>query len=200
MKVRGHDFSYWGDKVWVYFPIDMPPDFYAFQFARWLYIEPASRLGDRVLEIGAQTGLACIYLKLRHPNLFVVASDVNRSVCRMAKLRVDRWNVDVPIVVADAFYLPFREDAFSAVYSEGLHEHFDEEDRVDLVEESARVAGFQIVDVPTDVDFKHGGGYGDERRLSSAQWSQFFKSINGIKILGEFQRGTRYGVVLERVG
>ena len=176
----------------------MPPDFYAFQFHRWMYIEPAARFGGKVLEIGAQTCLACIYLKLRYPNLFVVASDIDKSTCRMAKFRVKRWLVDVPIVVADAFHLPFKEDSFPTIISEGLYEHFDEEDRDDLVKESARVAKFQIVDVPTDIDFKRGGGYGDERKLSSSQWSQFFRSINGTKILGEFQRGTRYGVTFQR--
>jgi hypothetical protein len=198
LKTHEHDFSAWADKILLYFPIDMPPDFYAFQLDRWRYIEPAFRLGNKILEIGAQTCLACIYLKLRYPDLLVVASDIHPTACKLASSRIKRWAVDVPVVRCDAFDLPFKNDAFNVVLAEGLHEHFDREDVADLVKESARVAKFQIIDVPTILDFQHGGGYGDERKLSYIEWRELFMSINTARILEEFNRATRYGVILER--
>jgi len=198
LKTHEHDFSAWADKILLYFPIDMPPDFYASQFDRWRYIEPAFRLGNKVLEIGAQTCLACIYLKLRYPDLLVVASDIHPLVCKLASVRIKRWETDVPVVRCDAFHLPFKDDAFDVVFSEGLHEHFEVEDVVGLVAECSRVARFQIIDVPTRLDLECGGGYGDERRRFYSEWGELFRSIEGVRVLEEFQRGTRYGVILER--
>ena len=175
----------------------MPPEFYAMQYSRWAYIEPAARLGRKILEIGAQTFLACVYLKLKY-NIEVVGSDIHPLECKWGKLRAGRWGVGLPIVNCDAFNLPFKNDAFDVVFSEGLHEHFDKPDITKLVRESARVATYQIINVPTTADFERGGGYGDERRFSFLEWREIFQSISEVKIIQEFTRITNYGVILER--
>lgn len=198
METHGHNFSRWHEKVWQYFPVDMPPEFYTLQYNRWVYIEPAARLGNKILEIGAQTFLACIYLKARYANIEVVGSDIHTLECNWGLLRAKRWGVRLPIVNCDAFNLPFKDDAFDVVLSEGLHEHFDKRDISNLVGESARVAKYQIINVPTTADFERGGGYGDERHLTDLEWRELFQSIGRVEIIEEFRRNTNYCAILKR--
>lgn len=168
----------------------MPPEFYAFQYNKWMYIELAARFGKKILEIGSHTFLACIYLKLRYADIEVVGSDIHRLECKWGLIRGERWGVQLPIVNCDAFNLPFKDDAFQVVFSCGLHEHFDKPDMIKLVKESARVAKYQIIDVPVTASLERGGGYGDERHLSFSEWGELFQSIDEVKIVQEFTRNT----------
>lgn len=198
MESHGHNFSRWPDKLWLYFPLDMPPEFYAIQYNRWAYIEPTVRFGERILEIGAQTFLADIYLKIRYSGIEVIGSDIHRLECKWGKLRAKRWGVNLPIVNCDGFNLPFKDDSFDVIFSAGLHEHFDKPDVIQLIRESARVATYQIINVPTKADLERGGGYGDERHLTYLEWRKLFQSIDKVEVIQEFQRNTNYGVILKR--
>lgn len=85
--------------------------------------------GRDVLEVGC--GAAMCSRWLAGQGARPVASDVSAGMLRHARLAARRSGVDVPLVQADAQYLPFRDDSFDLVFTAF--------GAVPFVEDSARV-------------------------------------------------------------
>jgi phosphatidylethanolamine/phosphatidyl-N-methylethanolamine N-methyltransferase len=67
--------------------------------------------GDRVLLVGAGTGLDLEYLS---SGLRITAIDVTPAMLNRLRRRAQRLGVNVDIHIADARYLPFADDIFDA--------------------------------------------------------------------------------------
>ena len=99
---------------------------------------------DRVLEIGAQTGIDAEFLASK--GLDVTALDYSDVAIELLK---DKRGIK--ILKADALHLPFEKDAFNLAYSQGLLEHFRQPELFRLIEEQKRVVrngGYILIDVP----------------------------------------------------
>jgi len=187
--MRRHDFSRWDKLILTtrYKDLSYPPWRY-YRFNRqWVFIDTADRAGSSVLEVGAGTFLACACLSLRRPRR-VVGIDVNKEVCRLGKARMKRLGVSVEVLVADALSLPFRSKSCHVVLSEGLLEHYDDEDIVTMLLEMRRVSGHVVVDVPLKERFPGKPvGYGDERHLPKDHWRRLVERW-GMRMVGEYDR------------
>jgi len=171
-----------------------------------MYIENAARLGDAVLEVACQTGLACIAIKARYPWKIVVASDIHPTVCKMAKERIKYWGMNIPIIRCDAFHLPFRDAGFDVCFHEGLYEHYDELDVMKMETEHLRVAKHLVLDVPANPEIHKvdergiiagGYGYGDEHIRTFRRWMEIL-SAEG-KVIHIFHRSPgHFGAVITR--
>ena len=83
----------------------------------------------RVLDLGAGTGHASRELKRRYPKSLVVASDIAPGMLSQAKAQ-SRWLRRFERVRADAYALPFRDDAFDLVFSNLMLQWCDDLDAV----------------------------------------------------------------------
>lgn len=98
----------------------------------------------KILEVGAQSGLDAEYLSDKGYQLTTV--DYNQEAIYLLKQREG-----VKVVKADGLQLPFKDESFNLVYSQGLIEHFREPELNTIVEEQKRVAkkgGYVLIDVP----------------------------------------------------
>src|SRR5665647_100384 len=106
-------------------------------------------LNKKALEIGSGTGLQSCFIS--YFGIEVISIDRDARVAKMAS-KVSRYynSKDVSFVVADARYLPFREETFGLSFSQGLLEHLDNETIVEIVSEAEKmVAGKIVFSVPS---------------------------------------------------
>lgn len=105
---------------------------------------------SKVLEIGCGTGNILTYLaKEKHCDSYGIDISPNAKIA-MSIFEKER-NVRVKFKVADGFNLPFKDNYFDVVYSEGVIEHFSSEKTKKMVLEHIRVCkkkGIIIISVP----------------------------------------------------
>jgi ubiquinone/menaquinone biosynthesis C-methylase UbiE len=150
-----------------------------------------------VLEIGAQSGIDAEFLA--SSGLNVTAMDYSDVAIRLL-----RGRRGIEICKADALSMPFSDNSFDLVYSQGLLEHFREPQLTKLMKEQKRVVkdgGHVLIDVPNSrslptVVYK-------QLRMALDRWivpweTQF--SSSGLRRLGEkhdffFEKMYSYGYI-----
>lgn len=93
--------------------------------------------GARVLEIGPGPGWIGIWLHLERPDLEVVGLELSDDMRRVARANAQAAGATVEYVGGDASAMPFPEDHFDAVISNGSLHHWL--DPVSVFDEVARV-------------------------------------------------------------
>ncbi|MEM4447532.1 MAG: class I SAM-dependent methyltransferase [Candidatus Jordarchaeales archaeon] len=104
--------------------------------------------GLRVLEVGAGSGVDSGYL-----------ARLGARVCAVdyatSNIIASKWS-EVDVQQADGELLPFRDESFDVVFSQGLIEHFKNPDN--LLREKIRVTrrgGFIVIDAPQKYSLYH---------------------------------------------
>lgn len=108
------------------------------------FIDP---LHARILEVGCGSGVDSAELANLGFNSFIL--DYSISALRQAKQQFGSRNLIAQPVAGDVFSLPFDDESFDLVFSQGLIEHFH--NPFTVIEEQSRVIkynGYLLVDVP----------------------------------------------------
>ena len=146
------------------------PSYFSYRKTLFSKLKRYTVVGDLILEIGAGTGWSSVALAQMRRQ--VVALDVQPSISRGIKKLARNLAVEINVVCADMKALPFRNEAFRIVFSQGVLEHFKDDDIVQTVMEQFRVAELTIIDVPTNKAKGQPGAHGDERWLGWKQWKK----------------------------
>lgn len=130
-------------------------------------VKTLKRIKGAKLEVGCGRAIISDYIG---KNDIVIASDLSKDNVKFAKQMHTRI---YDFVVCDAKALPFREKSFVVVFSQGLYEHFNDEDLEILLKESRRVCDITVIDIPLEgwklyLPFQ-GGSWG-ERLLRKEFW------------------------------
>lgn len=149
-------------------PLTTTLETYLNQNERKIYLTMTFRCGTHILEVGFGSALGLIYMA-KHGKK-VMGLDRERTIIMLAKKRMNMFHVKFPLILADARFLPFKDSSFDAILHEGLLEHFDREDRINLLHEHLRVADYVVVDVPTVKSWLGEKGPYDERLLTETDW------------------------------
>ena len=110
------------------------------------YVPP----GKRVLEVGFGSGRILTRLAVES-DCECVGVDVDDGAFRSVDFFARRSGAKVEAVKASGFCLPFEDNAFDVVYSEGVIEHFPRQQSEEMVAEHVRVCrenGLVIISVP----------------------------------------------------
>ena len=153
------------------------------------------KAGDKVLEVGAGTGV--LGWPLAQAGIEVTCLDNDEEVLRMCEINAKVLGANIKYVFGDGFDIPFEESSFNLAYSEGLVEHYSDDDIHRLLEEQLRVAPIVVVGVPlegcTDIAF------GNERWLSVAEWERILGDYLALRAFA-YNNETRLCVSIMRGG
>lgn len=137
------------------------------------------KMDSKVLEAGCGTSSISIYLSREgydvecidnNYDMFLLAQEINKKV-----------NGQVKYTFGDIRKLPYKEQSFKVVYSHGVLEHFDDVQKIEIMNEGLRVADKYIISVPTIWDISN-NLLGDEILWTVSKWKRFFVK-NGYKVI-----------------
>lgn len=131
----------------------------------------------KVLEVGCGTGMMSIYINKGGWN--VTGLDSNAVQVQRAKMLNKEMGTKVRFINFDVFKLNDKEiEKFDLSFSQGLLEHFTDEDIKKIIKAQFKISPVVAFSVPLD-KFGH-QSRGDERLLSQDEWKQLIK---GYKIV-----------------
>jgi SAM-dependent methyltransferase len=134
----------------------------------------------RVLEVGTGTGLMSGMLS-RYCDA-VVSLDNDDGVIESARHSTGNIASKVTFVGGDAFAMPFADKSFDAAFSQGLFEHFSDEDMLGLAREQLRVAHAAVISVPSffypHIGKLGPGLVGNERLKRLDFWRELFSEFH----------------------
>ena len=136
-----------------------------------------------VLEVGCGSGLTSVLLASM--GYRVTAADANAQLVEKAK-RFEAAFPNFISVQADMFRLEFNDKAFDIALSQGVLEHYSDDDIVRALAEQKRITRAVVIDVPNGRGKV--GDYGDERLISPEQWRKLIRTSR-LTIISESARG-----------
>lgn len=180
------------EPTWLYFPEWLKNDTWHFPYAYSTFRKHIPR-NSNVLEVGFGSGRILTRLA-KDLNCRCVGVDIPDHAFPTIAFFCKQEGVHVEAIKGDGFALPFKDDSFDVVYSEGVIEHFPIERSFEMVKEHARVCkpgGIVIVSVPNKFALFHSltkrllGSrflFYPEASYSSRQLSQFIQRSGLIPI------------------
>jgi len=141
---------------WIYIPEWLAVDTWHFPYALRTFHKHIPE-GSLVLEIGCGSGRILTSIA-KESNCRCVGVDVTDDAFASLSFFSRQQGVKVEAVKGDGFSLPFRDESFDVVYSEGVIEHFPIERSEEMVREHVRVCrpgGLVIVSVPNKFALVH---------------------------------------------
>ncbi len=136
-----------------------------------------------VLEVGCGSGLTSVLLASM--GYYVTAVDANIQLVE----KVKRFEVAFPSLIstqADMFRMGFNDKAFDIAFSQGVLEHYSDDDIIRAFAKQKRIARLVVVDIPNGRGKV--GDYGDERSISPAEWRKLIRT-SGLAVISESARG-----------
>lgn len=127
-----------------------------------------------ILEIGVGQGTFISFLSLL--GLRCIGMDNSEAIINIAKKFSNLLAIRYKLCVADGFYLPFRDKSFDLCISQGLLEHFSDQEIERLLEEQLRVARRIIFSVPSR--YYRRRDFGNERLLGRKRWESILRRYN----------------------
>lgn len=140
-----------------------------------LLLKAARRASGKVLEVGVGSGAQSAILSRFIP--FVVTIDNDARILREATGNLRRFGPSVRRLAADAFILPFPANCFGVAVSQGLMEHFADDQIGALLREQLRVCESVVFSVPSDRYPRQ--DVGDERLMPPFQWRRIVETVVG---------------------
>jgi len=142
------------------------------------FIETITDCNPRtVLEVGCGTGRTSIFLS--HLGVSTTALDRDAGVIETAKRMNAALNGAVEFVEGNAFELPFEDSSFDVAFHQGVLEHFNDEQIVQIINEQLRIARTVVFSVPSNHYPQK--DFGDERLLSKKSWEKILSPFKIIK-------------------
>ena len=122
----------------------------------------------RLLEVGTGSGTMSVFLSSLGYD--VTSIDNDEAVLSVAGKTSEAFRGDVRFELADAFDLPYGDGDFDVAFSQGLMEHFSDEEIARMMEEQLRVARTAVFSVPNN--FYGQKDVGNERLLTKERWER----------------------------
>lgn len=107
----------------------------------------------------------------------VVCTDLNEKVLDIAKQNANSFNAEIDFVKVDMFDISsrFKYKEFDIVYSQGVLEHFEDEDIIKAIRAQNDIAKYVLIDVPSYFARNYPNLVGDERLMTFWAWKRIIK-------------------------
>jgi len=138
----------------------------------------------KIIETGCGTGEMAAWLTWKNKAIEgktagketieeVIAVDVDPKVIKIAKANMESLEGTAKIVKADAWHYQEKADL---IFSQGLLEHFNDDELRDLISHQLEQAPVLVHSVPNSFYSKR--DFGNERLLNNEQWYKIFEGFN----------------------
>ncbi len=133
----------------------------------------------KVIEMGCGTGLMAGYLQSK--GLDVTALDLSQNVLKYAKEIASKSKIISPCKYeqGNILDLKYKSDTFSVSYSNGVLEHFSDEEIISILRQQLNVSKYVIFGIPSTYFNMNEKMLGNERSLTLKEWEYLINKANG---------------------
>ncbi len=137
-----------------------------------------------VIECGSGTSVVSIYLaSLEYETTAVdIEDDVIRLSKQLAKAyynTLEDCNPKLNFEKKSIFKLGYPRDSFDVAFSNGVLEHFTDDEIIEIIKQQLFTAKITIVGIPTKYFSSKEAKYGNERVLELSYWRRLIKKSGG---------------------
>lgn len=140
--------------------------------------------GNKLIESGSGTGVLSTYMaSLKYD---VTGIDIDNDILNLSKKIAKNYNSKNKPTFKNKsiFKLDYKENYFDVSFSNGVLEHFNDEQIIDTLKQQMKIAKIVIFGIPTKYFNQEEAMYGDERYKNNKFWRNLI-SISGGMILEE---------------
>ncbi len=140
--------------------------------------------GNKLIESGSGTGVLSTYMaSLKYD---VTGIDIDKDILNLSKKIAKNYNSKNKPTFKNKsiFKLDYKENYFDVSFSNGVLEHFNDEQIIDTLKQQMKIAKIVIFGIPTKYFNQEEAMYGDERYKNNKFWRNLI-SISGGTILEE---------------
>lgn len=133
----------------------------------------------KVIETGCGTGLMAGYLQKQ--GLDVTALDLNQKVLSYAEEIASGSKIIQPCKYkqGDILNLPFKRNTFDVSYSNGVLEHFSDDEIIKTLKQQMNISKYVIFGIPSTYFNMNEKMLGNERSLTLDEWKNLISRANG---------------------
>ena len=137
-------------------------------------------LNKRIIETGSGTGIISTYFA--NEGFDVTALDIDDDMLKLANQISSQYNENrKPIFKKESILnLNYKSDEFDVAFSNGVLEHFNDDEIVNTLSQQMNISKIVIFGVPTKHFNQEEAMYGDERYLDYKYWRDLIKKSGGI--------------------
>ena len=132
-----------------------------------------------VIELGCGTGLMAGYLQKLGLN--VTALDLSQSVLDYAHKIAEQSKIILPCKYeqGDILNLNYKKNSFDVSYSNGVLEHFNDEDIIKILRQQMKISRYVIFGIPSTYFNMNEKMLGNERGLTLNEWKNLIERAGG---------------------
>lgn len=129
----------------------------------------------KIIETGCGTSALSVYLNLKGYENHCI--DNNEKILEIAKLLNDKIKTKVKYKYGELKKIPYQNNSFDALFSQGVLEHIEEQEIPHIINEGLRVAKKYIFAIPTICDMSS-CLRGDENLFTYWRWRKIISRAN----------------------
>lgn len=133
----------------------------------------------KVIEMGCGTGLVAGYLQKQ--GLKVTALDLSQKVLDYAREIASKSNIIKPCKYdqGDILNLKYKKNSFDVSYSNGVMEHFNDEEVIQILKGQMNISKYVIFGIPSTYFNMNEKMLGNERGLTLKEWENLIHKSGG---------------------
>ena len=138
--------------------------------------------GGKIIEMGSGTSVVPTYTASLGYDSYALDKDKN-MLTLSGRMSYEYNKEKTPkFIEGSVFETKFEDEFFDVAYSNGVLEHFSDEDIIKALKEEMRISKTLIVGIPTRYFNKSEAYFGDERFLPIRFWRKKIKEAGGVII------------------
>ena len=137
---------------------------------------------NKLIESGSGTGVLSTYMASLGYD--VTGIDIDEDILKLSKKITKNYNSkNKPnFQKKSIFELDYRKNTFDVSFSNGVLEHFTDEQIIDTLKQQMKIAKVVIFGIPTKYFNQEEAMYGDERYMSYKFWRNLINNAGGMNL------------------
>jgi len=150
--------------------------------------------GGKIIEMGC--GTAVLSTHLQNLGYEVIALDMDQAMLNLAQKIARNFKLAPTFVRGDVICPDLPEKSFDTSFSNGVLEHFSDEEIVKSIKAQSQLCKRVIFSIPSTYFREHEKIYGNERFLSRKKWEELI-GRSDMNIIDDFEFTYRGDNILE---